>query len=263
MKKTETLTKKRKQRDRGSFSIKHFRDRMDALQLNEKDIARITGLNEKTISYYLTGKRIPRQESIALLASALNVSEDYLKGTTDLERNDLSSYFDSVMKNFDDEFGSTIDYLGTLGIHLERNDFTWCIYPEGSSPRYIDNDGLRYYLNQIKKISSGLMTDYYNSLYAKIIEQTHIDEEFAEDTRRKAMDHAKIIIRQALNGYEYIEHDVDDIYLHLQLRMRSALDILASDDYSQDMRAMKDTLRQIIRDYVSEYIKKQNLKGGD
>lgn len=48
--------------------------------MKQADIIEITGINKGSISSYLSGRYKPKQDSIYLLAQALNVSETWLMG---------------------------------------------------------------------------------------------------------------------------------------------------------------------------------------
>lgn len=51
-------------------------------KMKQKDLAKILGVTDNTISYYCSGKRTPKVGQIALIAQALNVTTDYLLGLT-------------------------------------------------------------------------------------------------------------------------------------------------------------------------------------
>jgi transcriptional regulator with XRE-family HTH domain len=46
-------------------------------------LARYCGISEYSLSHYLTGRRTPKMPIVKLAAQALNVSEEYLLGTSD------------------------------------------------------------------------------------------------------------------------------------------------------------------------------------
>lgn len=48
--------------------------------IRQKDIAKRTGLNKATISYYVSGKREPAQDNIFIIAKAFNVDPAWLMG---------------------------------------------------------------------------------------------------------------------------------------------------------------------------------------
>lgn len=75
--------------------------------MKQADLARKTGISRGTISGYLSGRYIPRQQSIYLLAEALNVDIDWLMG---FENNakflNRSYYFEKscvILRDLNDE----------------------------------------------------------------------------------------------------------------------------------------------------------------
>lgn len=60
--------------------IKDLREDRD---MRQSDLAEATGINQRTISNYETGKTVPDAYSLIVLADFFNVSIDYLVGRTD------------------------------------------------------------------------------------------------------------------------------------------------------------------------------------
>ena len=52
-------------------------------KMSQRELGKIVGLSEVTISRYTAGLRIPNATDIAKIAKALNVSSDYLLGLSD------------------------------------------------------------------------------------------------------------------------------------------------------------------------------------
>ena len=65
------------------FRTDRFRQAREALNLNQRDFGDLCNINEVQISRYETGKIDPSLPRLALMASHLNVSADYLLGMTD------------------------------------------------------------------------------------------------------------------------------------------------------------------------------------
>ena len=63
---------------------------MEDLNMSQVDLAKKIGISNVTISRYLSGDRIPRLDVITKIASAFNVSIDYLLGISDKKNNDHS-----------------------------------------------------------------------------------------------------------------------------------------------------------------------------
>ena len=63
---------------------------MEDFNMSQVDLAKKIGISNVTISRYLSGDRIPRLDVITKIASAFNVSIDYLLGISDKKNNDHS-----------------------------------------------------------------------------------------------------------------------------------------------------------------------------
>ena len=61
-----------------------IRDLREDLDLRQIDVARETGIDQKTLSNYETGKTNPDSYSIIRLAEFFNVTTDYLLGYSNL-----------------------------------------------------------------------------------------------------------------------------------------------------------------------------------
>lgn len=63
---------------------KTFADRLrktlEAQRINQAELAKKVGMSEQTISYYVKGDRLPDTDRLKAIATALNVSADYLLG---------------------------------------------------------------------------------------------------------------------------------------------------------------------------------------
>lgn len=88
---------------------------MKAIELSEK-----TGINKASISYYLSGTNVPKQDRIFLLAKALEVSEAWLLGydvpaarTEKQKRNDELVALVAQIKK-DPEFFEVVKLLAEL-----------------------------------------------------------------------------------------------------------------------------------------------------
>lgn len=63
-----------------STSQERIRQLMDMYNLTLSDLAKRTGLAKSTLSYYINGKSIPRQEQIAQIADAFSINPAWLMG---------------------------------------------------------------------------------------------------------------------------------------------------------------------------------------
>jgi transcriptional regulator with XRE-family HTH domain len=67
--------------------------------LRAVDLVELTGIPKVTISYYLSGKTVPRSDKLYKLAQALNVSEAWLLGyDVPMSRNDDQKKNDQLAK---------------------------------------------------------------------------------------------------------------------------------------------------------------------
>ncbi len=53
---------------------------LNAFDLKQHDLAERTGISESVISQYLSGKRLPRQDKIAIIADTFDVEPAWLMG---------------------------------------------------------------------------------------------------------------------------------------------------------------------------------------
>lgn len=63
--------------------MNRIRDLREDMDLRQIDVARATGIDQKTLSNYETGKTNPDSFAILKLADFFHVSADYLLGRTD------------------------------------------------------------------------------------------------------------------------------------------------------------------------------------
>ena len=78
-----------------------IRDLREDLDLRQVDVANATGIDQKTLSNYETGKTNPDSFSILKLADFFNVTTDYLLGYSELNlktNSDIISRLDIIEK---------------------------------------------------------------------------------------------------------------------------------------------------------------------
>ena len=73
--------------------IRELREDRDLRQI---DVANATGIDQKTLSNYETGKTNPDSFSIIKLAEYFNVSTDYLLGASDYNFSDTEKLIDEI-----------------------------------------------------------------------------------------------------------------------------------------------------------------------
>lgn len=77
----------------------------EELNLRQIDVANSTGIDQKTLSNYETGKTNPDSYSLVRLADFFNVSIDYLVGRINIRtscKDDLTQRIDDIKKELDD-----------------------------------------------------------------------------------------------------------------------------------------------------------------
>ncbi len=82
--------------------IKHLREDMDLRQI---DVAKATGIDQKTLSNYETGKTNPDSYALIKLADFFGVTIDYLVGRTNNNfygRNDIQKKIEDIQKDLDE-----------------------------------------------------------------------------------------------------------------------------------------------------------------
>jgi transcriptional regulator with XRE-family HTH domain len=96
----------------------------------QKDLAKVLGVTDNTISYYCNGARSPQLEQLPTIAKALNTTVDYLLGITadpDIQKSatddlGLSPTVIKKIKSLKDMWPSSCDYLHKTNRLLENND---------------------------------------------------------------------------------------------------------------------------------------------
>lgn len=101
-----------------------FRDRlreaMEIRGMRAVDLVEKTGIPKVTVSYYLSGKTVPRSDRLYSLAKALNINEAWLLGyDVSIERSPESKKNDQLAKlvarmRTDEGFFSTVSALAEL-----------------------------------------------------------------------------------------------------------------------------------------------------
>lgn len=61
-----------------------IRDLREDMDLRQVDVAKATGIDQKTLSNYETGKTLPDANSLCALADFFGVTIDYLVGRTEI-----------------------------------------------------------------------------------------------------------------------------------------------------------------------------------
>jgi transcriptional regulator with XRE-family HTH domain len=85
--------------------MNRIRQLREQLGLRQIDVSEKTGIDQKTLSNYETGKTNPDSYSLIMLANFFNVSIDYLVGRVDsnlYSKEDIKNKIDSIQKELED-----------------------------------------------------------------------------------------------------------------------------------------------------------------
>lgn len=86
-----------------STLINRIKKSLEDKNMTKAELARITGISNSSLSEYLTGKYEPKQDKIALIARALNVSPAWLMGFDDTlsakEEREIESDLEDMMNS--------------------------------------------------------------------------------------------------------------------------------------------------------------------
>lgn len=84
--------------------MKRLKDLREDRDLRQIDVSNATGIDQKTLSNYETGKTNPDSEALIKLSRFFGVSVDYLIGTSDLSissHSDIIRQIDSIQSELD------------------------------------------------------------------------------------------------------------------------------------------------------------------
>lgn len=96
---------------------KKIEERIQELNMSQRELAEKVGVTEATISRYINGDRTPRGDIIPKIALALNISADSLVGNGSDKNNNLNSLFTELL--FEEYKKKNID-LNKLSIEKQK-----------------------------------------------------------------------------------------------------------------------------------------------
>ena len=65
--------------------VTRLQEILEDKDITQRELAKLIGVTEVTISRYVSGERSPRVEIVSKIADILNVTTDYLLGRTDIK----------------------------------------------------------------------------------------------------------------------------------------------------------------------------------
>ena len=105
---------------------RHLLTLIDAYGLSQKDLSRLTGIRESTISDWINGKYYPKQDKRLLIAKALNIPPDRLFALDEDEppaEGDYRKYkYKYKYKELKELSTSIVDRMDDDGIALSKGD---------------------------------------------------------------------------------------------------------------------------------------------
>jgi transcriptional regulator with XRE-family HTH domain len=111
---------------------------MEQERMSQTALSKVTGLCKSSISQYVSGKSSPSAANLKVIASALNVSADYLKGGVDEPASDTGH-----LKNLPIETAAKLMGIGKQMLRqgLKNGDFPFGYAVKMPSGKY------RYYIS--------------------------------------------------------------------------------------------------------------------
>lgn len=112
--------------DKMSITASRLKEALELRGMRQVDLAEKTGIGKSAISQYLSGKVLPKQDKLYLLARALQVSEDWLLGRTGIPTNDVErgeTMADEVLERLqriEKKLDLVLEMCATSGVNMER-----------------------------------------------------------------------------------------------------------------------------------------------
>lgn len=100
----------------------HLLTLIDAYGFSQKDLSRLTGIRESTISDWINGKYYPKQDKRLLIAKALNIPPDRLFALDEDELPAEGDYWKDKYKELKELSTSIVDRMDDDGIVLSKGD---------------------------------------------------------------------------------------------------------------------------------------------
>ena len=113
----------------------------------QKELAAFLGVQDNTISYFVSGRRTPNTEQLAKIADFFNVSADYLLGRTETKTTDIDAQFVCQYTGLSEE---------VIGI-LHRNSFS-------NSRSFEETNDVSHAINLLVEYDSALLTKIFNEV---------------------------------------------------------------------------------------------------
>ncbi len=209
--------------------------------IKQKDLASALGVTDNTISYFVSGKRIPNTEQIIKISEFLNVSSDYLLGL--VKEPSLNPEI-QMIGNYTGLSTKAIEKLHKM---TEKVDTS-----EAASVCIKSNAGLSYltcFLNDIDSDNFNKIiedTDFYNLIY--------MIKRYSQSELHVAL--RKCELQKAINVNDLVSQTELDINLSSQI---DNSDIC----FFKSQRLFLDIVKRISKQYVEEHFRKYSKNISD
>lgn len=100
----------------------HLLTLIDAYGFSQKDLSRLTGIRESTISDWINGKYYPKQDKRLLIAKALNISTTRLFALDEDEPPTEGDSLKDKYKELKELSTSVVDRMDDDGVKLSKGD---------------------------------------------------------------------------------------------------------------------------------------------
>ena len=101
---------------------RHLATLIDAYGFSQKDLSRLTGIRESTISDWINGKYYPKQDKRLLIAKALNISTTRLFALDEDEPPTEGDSLKDQYRELQELVTSIVDRMDDDGVGLSKGD---------------------------------------------------------------------------------------------------------------------------------------------
>lgn len=101
---------------------KYLSNLLEERGLSQTDLAKLTGIRASTISDWINGKYLPKQDKRLLIAKALKISFTRLFALDGGEPSTEGDYWKDKYKELKELFTSVVDRMDDDGVELSKGD---------------------------------------------------------------------------------------------------------------------------------------------
>ena len=100
----------------------HLQSLLESRGLSQTDLAKLTGIRASTISDWINGKYLPKQDKRLLIAKALDISPDRLYVLDEDQPPTEGDYWKDKYKELKELSTSVVDRMDDDGVELSKGD---------------------------------------------------------------------------------------------------------------------------------------------